>query len=228
MYRPAQTFALVIAAIVVALTSCVSYVVPLGVTVQVTDRNCVVVHWFDGRMRAFWIESPGDAIRVVLGPENSAPLLDVVSAWPDDADGDTMMAPGRPGRPDGPALRARIRISSRRDVPAFAFQWPWQGIPQNPNLPPVAIRFVRFPMWAPGLLLLIPAAIAVHRGPRLQRHRRERGLCPACGYDLRGLPEPRCPECGGAIPPVECQTPVTLPGTPDRIREGAADGRANG
>jgi len=23
--------------------------------------------------------------------------------------------------------------------------------------------------------------------------------CPRCGYDIRGLPEPRCPECGGAV-----------------------------
>lgn len=25
------------------------------------------------------------------------------------------------------------------------------------------------------------------------------GLCPACGYDLRGLPRTQCPECGGTI-----------------------------
>ncbi|MEZ6235518.1 MAG: hypothetical protein R3B68_15135 [Phycisphaerales bacterium] len=27
-------------------------------------------------------------------------------------------------------------------------------------------------------------------------HRSRRGRCPRCGYDLRGLPEPGCPECG--------------------------------
>lgn len=27
------------------------------------------------------------------------------------------------------------------------------------------------------------------------------GSCPKCGYDLRGLPEPRCPECGAAVDP---------------------------
>lgn len=32
----------------------------------------------------------------------------------------------------------------------------------------------------------------------LQHRRRPvlAGLCPGCGYDLHGLPEPRCPECG--------------------------------
>jgi len=36
--------------------------------------------------------------------------------------------------------------------------------------------------------------------------RRLEGRCEKCNYDLRGLPEPRCPECG---------TPFTPPG-PDK------------
>ena len=28
------------------------------------------------------------------------------------------------------------------------------------------------------------------------RYQRATGICVQCGYDLRGLPEPRCPECG--------------------------------
>ncbi len=27
------------------------------------------------------------------------------------------------------------------------------------------------------------------------------GLCETCGYDLYGLPQPRCPECGTAFRP---------------------------
>jgi hypothetical protein len=35
---------------------------------------------------------------------------------------------------------------------------------------------------------------------RLVRHlRRRRGCCPTCQYDIRGLRDPVCPECGGAL-----------------------------
>ena len=45
------------------------------------------------------------------------------------------------------------------------------------------------------IALVEPDAVAA-------RLRRRRGRCPRCGYSLRGLTEPRCPECG---------RPVTLP-----------------
>jgi hypothetical protein len=31
---------------------------------------------------------------------------------------------------------------------------------------------------------------------------RAEGICVRCGYDLRELPEPRCPECGTPFPPI--------------------------
>ena len=53
------------------------------------------------------------------------------------------------------------------------------------------------PAW---FVLLVFAALPVHRFARRLRGRQPPGHCPACGYDLRATPE-RCPECG---------TPVSL------------------
>ena len=38
---------------------------------------------------------------------------------------------------------------------------------------------------------------------RLQERIPQFGFCAQCGYDLRGLTEPRCPECGTTFDPVE-------------------------
>jgi hypothetical protein len=48
----------------------------------------------------------------------------------------------------------------------------------------------------PFLLLAAYPAIAFVRGPLRRHRRRAENLCAWCGYDLRGLPEARCPECG--------------------------------
>lgn len=40
---------------------------------------------------------------------------------------------------------------------------------------------------------------------RMKRQREETGICLKCGYDLRGLDQPRCPECG---------TPFRIPQSP--------------
>lgn len=45
-----------------------------------------------------------------------------------------------------------------------------------------------------GGMLGIAALVLARRFNRISLERD--GLCPVCAYDVRGLPEPRCPECG--------------------------------
>ena len=44
-----------------------------------------------------------------------------------------------------------------------------------------------------GLHDLAAGTVVLRRGPT--------GRCAECGYDMRGLPEPRCPECGTPFDP---------------------------
>jgi hypothetical protein len=62
-----------------------------------------------------------------------------------------------------------------------------------------------WPVAIPGGIAVIFVVVSAamfwrynREGPKL---RRLQGRCEKCGYDLRGLPEPRCPECGTAFTP---------------------------
>lgn len=49
-----------------------------------------------------------------------------------------------------------------------------------------------------GVMVAPALACAIRSARANQRHRKN--LCCECGYDLRGLSEPRCPECGTVRP----------------------------
>lgn len=56
---------------------------------------------------------------------------------------------------------------------------------------------VAFPHWLAALLLALPPGWRAYVLVRARR-RKTRGMCPTCGYDLRGGHE-KCPECGSPI-----------------------------
>ena len=60
-------------------------------------------------------------------------------------------------------------------------------------------RHVGVPFWLLFAGLARWPALAFVRGPLRRWRRRKRGQCLHCGYNLAGLPERRCPECGTAF-----------------------------
>ncbi len=74
-----------------------------------------------------------------------------------------------------------------------AVRWiPHAGIetPVTPGPAPNRATFITLPLWPLAALLLLAAAIA-YRKSLTNPH-----ACPRCGYDLRGLRDRICPECG--------------------------------
>jgi hypothetical protein len=66
------------------------------------------------------------------------------------------------------------------------------------------------PTWALSVILAsYPAIRLVHA---LRRRRMQDGpLCAQCGYSLKCLPEPRCPECGSPFDPAILEEPGPRP-----------------
>ena len=59
-----------------------------------------------------------------------------------------------------------------------------------------SVVFLEVPLWSVFPILGAYPTVVLFRGPIRRLRRRRRGLCLHCGYDVRLLTEPRCPECG--------------------------------
>lgn len=73
--------------------------------------------------------------------------------------------------------------------------------PPAPDPAPELSTHVQLRLWV-AFVALAPYPVIVYCcGPARRWRRRRRGLCVKCGYNLRGLTEPRCPECFNEFDP---------------------------
>lgn len=190
-------YLLAIASLICAAIAIVSFDHGVHASFRITDRQRVVLYAFDGRARFFWFQPSEPDVLVI--PYRNPPSILVTrgSDYPS-------------GTPPGNQFPLSRRFGRRRDVwfteirnaprvSAFTLQFNVDaGIPASDTKPaiPVKLNYARFPMWLPTGLLLAPPVLVVLTGPMRERRRRRRNHCQLCGYNLHGLQEPRCPECG--------------------------------
>ena len=89
-----------------------------------------------------------------------------------------------------PAAGNHLPTLVRRSCLGFGFS---RGA--HPDNPTRFILMAYCPFWIPVLLLAAYPILVLIKTIR-RRLRPKPGLCSKCGYNLTGLPEPRCPECG--------------------------------
>lgn len=220
--KPQHVF-FALSAIVLAALGGTSYFWPICFGRPLGEQNWLLVHFFDGRVRAFWIHGENEPIfvrQVGHRPELEVSLHRTgkrTATWNDFAIRPTEggMPPASPWYPasTGPR-RGRILIGSRCQVGPVGGAWRAPLRLQSPFMRPrtgniragggnaAAFSYLRLPIWVPVVGLLASPIMVVFRGPLRMRWRRQRGLCIHCGYDARKLPSPRCPECGRPTTPV--------------------------
>jgi len=91
-----------------------------------------------------------------------------------------------------------IAVLHNRDVEFLGAQWK-QGTIRSCTRG--FRRHIVLPLWMPFVLFAACPVIAFIRGPYRRATRRATGFCRRCGYNLTGLVEPRCPECGTGMSP---------------------------
>jgi len=184
------------------------------------NHDVLLLHFYDGRVRLFWFHSPAEPVSIVAGQYQS--ILFVNSQAEDFGPWDAALT----GPPTPPVFRVPIRIGDRYAVPPVGGGW--RGIIGPQPFAPVAFAgplwrvessFFRLPVWPLVIPLMIPPIRDSIR-ERRRAGRKKRNECLECGYNLTGLIEPRCPECGTAITTgVKMVTPISASQFQGGVRE---------
>jgi hypothetical protein len=120
---------------------------------------------------------------VVKVPEGPYPLT---SYWVTSGEvGVTRIVSNTPATPPDPFMRSGWHLRSRTEPMRWWFLF------EQKAFAGITVTSVFVPLWAVVVAFATAASL-------LWRHARRRppGACPACGYDLRGVPATVCPECG--------------------------------
>ena len=109
-------------------------------------------------------------------------------------------------------LRCNVGADDQRDTPIYPpfdksnLVFDWLGIGTRSGTGGNSVSRVQntrivFPFWLLGCVCAIVPARTMWAVSK-KMHRRRRGYCLQCGYDLRASSD-RCPECGTAIPVIK-------------------------
>ena len=94
--------------------------------------------------------------------------------------------------PTKTASRSEFVATSNLQPPQMARMFLFASHESGPN----RITWLVFPCWMVTAGLLAAGVIPLIRGPLRQWHRKRKGCCVHCGYNLTHNRSGRCPECG--------------------------------
>lgn len=187
MFRKLIITLMVLSALGVSIAGWISFSRPLVQAVRLTPKVWLAGAVFDGRARLFLLTSRDERILDVR--RTRGPRIEIVVT-------DYQVDPWVGKWPELKTVPHLINLGARSAVTPFGGTWR-RAVPSlNANTKLVWNTFIRAPVTMLVIALLAYPAAAFIRGPLRTKRRAKRGLCVHCGYNLTGLTEPRCPECG--------------------------------